>query len=296
MKPPPKVGKGREKSKEEGSSGERLQKVLAHRGLGSRREIESWIAAGRVTVNTKAAPLGTRVGRTDVLRVDGHRVDLDEHTRVRVLVYNKPEGEICTRHDPEGRATVYDRLPRLRTGRWISVGRLDINTQGLLLFTNDGELAHRLTHPSFTLEREYAVRVLGAVGPQVLATLSSGVELDDGPARFTSIRDAGGEGANHWYHVTLVEGRNREVHRLWASQLVRISRLVRVRYGPVSLPRWLRSGRFSQLAADELVPLLQAVNLHRRLKREAPKPHDRERRRLAKMPARSPKQTPRRRT
>ncbi|MGK0172154.1 MAG: 23S rRNA pseudouridine2605 synthase [Gammaproteobacteria bacterium] len=250
----------------ESSEGERVQKLLARDGMGSRREIEGWITDGRISINGRVVALGARVKTSDVVRVDGRRISVQhEGGPTRVLAYNKPEGEICTRHDPEGRATVFDRLPRLRTGRWISVGRLDVTTQGLLLFTNDGELAHRLTHPSFTLEREYAVRVLGLVAPEAIARLCEGVTLEDGIARFTSLRDAGGDGANHWYHVTLNEGRNREVHRLWLSQGIRVSRLVRVRYGTVKLAAWVKAGRFIELERPEILPLLETVSLERPL-------------------------------
>lgn len=248
---------------------EKLQKVLARAGFGSRREIESWISEGRISVNGKLATLGDRVSATDVIRVDGHVVSktrLEQSHRCRVLLYHKPVGEVTSRNDPEGRPTVFDNLPGLRNGRWIAVGRLDINTSGLLLFTNDGELANRLMHPSYTIEREYAVRVLGEVAPETLQQLREGVELEDGPARFNAIVDGGGEGANHWYHVTLDEGRNREVRRLWESQGVTVSRLIRVRYGPIAMPRRIRPGRWEELKGEELSLLRQSVGLE-----EAPK-------------------------
>lgn len=243
---------------------EKLQKVLARAGFGSRREIESWISEGRISVNGKLATLGDRVSATDVIRVDGHVVSktrLEHSHRCRVLLYHKPVGEVTSRSDPEGRPSVFDNLPGLRNGRWIAVGRLDINTSGLLLFTNDGELANRLMHPSYTIEREYAVRVLGEVVPETLQQLREGVELDDGPARFNAIVDGGGEGANHWYHVTLDEGRNREVRRLWESQGVTVSRLIRVRYGPIAMPRRIRPGRWEELKGEELSLLRQSVGL-----------------------------------
>jgi 23S rRNA pseudouridine2605 synthase len=249
---------------------EKLQKVLARAGFGSRREIEAWISEGRISVNGKLAQLGDRVTAEDVIRVDGHVVSktrLEHSHRCRVLVYHKPVGEVTSRNDPEGRATVFDHLPGLRNGRWIAVGRLDINTSGLLLFTNDGELANRLMHPSYTIEREYAVRVLGEVAGETLQQLRDGVELEDGPARFNTLVDGGGEGANRWYHVTLDEGRNREVRRLWESQGITVSRLIRVRYGPIMLPRRIRPGRFEELKAEELTLLRQSVGLE-----EAPKP------------------------
>lgn len=242
---------------------EKLQKVLARAGFGSRRELEAWIAQGRVSINGKVATLGDRVGVKDVIRVDGNIVPREKISggRRRVLMYHKPVGEVSTRSDPEGRPTVFDHLPHLRNGRWVAVGRLDINTSGLLLFTSDGELAHRLMHPSSQVVREYAVRVMGEVAPEMLKRLQEGVELEDGSARFDSIVDAGGEGINHWYHVTLLEGRNREVRRLWESQGVVVSRLSRVRYGPVTLPRWLRDGKFDDVPEQQLQALLELVGL-----------------------------------
>lgn len=242
---------------------EKLQKVLARAGFGSRRQMEEWIGAGRVSVNGKLATLGDRVGEHDVIRVDGRVVDRvrREGGRRRVLVYNKPVGEVCTRSDPEGRPTIFDHLPRLRNGRWVAVGRLDLNTTGLILLTNDGELANRLMHPSGEIEREYAVRVLGEVDRETLDRLRQGVELEDGPARFDMIRDAGGEGANHWFHVIIREGRNREVRRLWESQGVTVSRLTRVRYGPVSMPRGLRIGRWEDLERPEIDRLMATVGM-----------------------------------
>lgn len=248
---------------------EKLQKVLARAGFGSRREIETWISEGRISVNGKLAQLGDRVTDADVIRVDGHVVSktrIEHSHRCRVLLYHKPVGEVTSRSDPEGRPSVFDNLPSLRNGRWIAVGRLDINTSGLLLFTNDGELANRLMHPSYTIEREYAVRVLGEVAPETLQLLRDGVNLEDGPARFTAIADGGGEGANHWYHVMLEEGRNREVRRLWDSQGITVSRLIRVRYGPISLPRRIRPGKWEELKGEELSLLRQSVALE-----EAPK-------------------------
>jgi len=242
---------------------EKLQKVLARAGFGSRRELESWIEQGRVSINGKVATLGDRVSEKDVIRVDGNVVPREKMGggRRRVLMYHKPVGEVTTRSDPEGRPTVFDHLPNLRNGRWVAVGRLDINTAGLLLFTSDGELAHRLMHPSRQVEREYAVRVMGEVPPEMIKRLQEGVDLEDGKAHFDSIVDAGGEGANHWYHVTLLEGRNREVRRLWESQGVMVSRLIRVRYGPVTLPRWLRDGKFDDVPAHQLQALLELVEM-----------------------------------
>jgi len=243
---------------------EKLQKVLARAGYGSRREIEGWIAEGRISVNGKVSQLGERVTGEDVIRVDGHVVSktrLEHSHKCRVLMYHKPVGEVTTRSDTEDRPTVFDNLPTLRNGRWIAVGRLDINTSGLLLFTNDGELANRLMHPSYHIDREYAVRVLGEVSDEALEKLRSGVELEDGVGRFTTLEDRGGEGANHWYHVTLEEGRNREVRRLWESQGVTVSRLTRVRYGPITMPRWLRAGRWDEIGEKPLHLLRQSVGL-----------------------------------
>lgn len=239
---------------------ERLQKFLARMGLGSRRQIEDWIRQGRITVNGAVAQLGVQVNGAEKIQIDGRPIQVRPFgQRRRVLAYYKPVGEMSSRHDPEGRPTIFERLPPLRDGRWIAVGRLDLNTQGLLLLTNDGELANRLMHPSSQIEREYAVRVLGEVSPEMLKRLREGVALEDGVARFDEIREAGGEGANHWYHAILREGRNREVRRLWESQGVTISRLTRVRYGPVTLRRGLHPGHWDELDEAQMAELLQAV-------------------------------------
>ena len=252
---------------------ERLQKFLARAGLGSRRQIEDWVRQGRITVNGVAAQLGAQVGAADDIQIDGKRVSVRaDRQRRRVLAYYKPVGEMTTRSDPEGRPTIFERLPPLRDGRWIAVGRLDLTTQGLLLVTNDGELANRLMHPSSQVEREYAVRVLGEVTPDMLKRLREGVPLEDGLARFDEIREAGGEGANHWYHVVLKEGRNREVRRLWESQGVAVSRLTRVRFGPVTLRRGLHPGHWDELDEERMTELLQAVGY---APRPAPKPEPR---------------------
>lgn len=212
---------------------EKLQKVLARAGHGSRRELEALIKSGRVSVNGIVAKLGERLeDEQAVVRIDGHVVSVKAQEEVicRVLAYYKPEGELCTRHDPEGRRTVFDRLPKIRGSRWISVGRLDANTSGLLLFTTDGELANRLMHPSRQVEREYLVRVFGEVNEHKVRNLVNGVELDDGLARFEDVVYTGGEGMNHTFYVVINEGRNREVRRLWESQDCTVSRLKRVRY------------------------------------------------------------------
>lgn len=241
---------------------EKLQKVLARAGLGSRRALEEWIRDGRVRVNGRTASLGARVGLEDRIEVDGRpltRTDVD--APVRVLLYNKPQGEICSRHDPQGRPTCFDSLPPLKRGRWVAVGRLDYNTSGLLLFTTSGELANSLMHPSAELDREYAVRVRGEVDEELLDRLRKGVELEDGPARFTDVQFYGGDGANRWYHVVLMEGRNREVRRLWASQDIEVSRLKRVRFGPVVMPSTLTQGRWLSLRPEEIDALHRLVGL-----------------------------------
>jgi 23S rRNA pseudouridine2605 synthase len=239
-------------------SGERLQKVLANAGMGSRRQIEGWIVEGRVEVNGEAAELGQRINPQDVIFVDGKRVPkrLLEAPVREVIVYNKPEGELVTRKDPEGRHTVFERMPKLKHGRWIPVGRLDINSSGLLLLTTDGELANQLMHPSRQVEREYAVRVMGEVTEGQLKALTHGVELEDGPARFEEIIESGGEGINRWFHVVIMEGRQREVRRLWEAVGARVSRLKRVRYGSVILESALKVGRWRHLTEQEINDLL----------------------------------------
>ncbi|MEW6983437.1 23S rRNA pseudouridine(2605) synthase RluB [Colwelliaceae bacterium 6471] len=242
---------------------EKLQKVLARAGKGSRREMETVISGGRVTVNGKVAFLGDRIEGNEQVRIDGHPVTLKavDDDLCRVLMYNKPEGEMCTRKDPEGRPTVFDRLPKLDGSRWIAVGRLDINTSGMLLFTTDGELANRLMHPSQKVEREYAVRVFGEVNEAMLQTLRTGVKLEDGLARFQKIKYNGGEGRNHWFHVVLSEGRNREVRRLWESQDVQVSRLIRVRYGDMEMKRQLPLGGWTELGLKDVNYYRKLVNL-----------------------------------
>ncbi|MFT4938197.1 MAG: 23S rRNA pseudouridine2605 synthase [Paraglaciecola sp.] len=243
---------------------EKLQKVLANAGQGSRREMEKWIVQARISVNGKIATLGDRVEPTDKIRVDGNLLtNRREKTVCRVLMYNKPEGELCSRKDPEGRPTVFDRLPVIRDGRWIAVGRLDVNTSGLLLFTNDGELANRLMHPSHEIEREYSVRVFGEVDQPMISRLCKGVELEDGKAKFTLVVKKPGdeESINKWYNVTLSEGRNREVRRLWESQGVQVSRLIRVRYGELNLQKNLPQGGWIELPLKDLNILRKSVKL-----------------------------------
>lgn len=242
---------------------EKLQKVLARAGVGSRREMETVISEGRVSVNGKVATLGDRVDASAAIRVDGHQISVPSVTDVicRVLAYHKPEGEVCTRHDPEGRPTVFDRLPRIKDSRWVAVGRLDVNTSGLLLFTTDGELANRLMHPSHEVEREYAVRVFGEVTEGMLQKLRHGVQLEDGPAKFDKITSGGGEGLNQWYNVTLCEGRNREVRRLWESLEVQVSRLMRIRYGDIKLDKTLPRGGWAELELPQVNYLRKMVGL-----------------------------------
>lgn len=241
---------------------EKIHKALARAGYGSRRRLEEWIREGRVTVNDRPARIGERVSETDRIAVDGAQVTLAAPVvQRRVIAYHKPEGEICTASDPEGRPSILQNLPRLTGERWVTVGRLDLNTSGLVLATNDGELAHRLMHPSGEVEREYAVRVLGRVTPAILRKLTAGVKLEDGRAWFEALHDAGGRGANHWYHVVVREGRNRLVRRLWESQGLKVSRLIRVRYGPITLPGTLKAGHWKELAARDLRALEKAVGL-----------------------------------
>lgn len=240
----------------------KLQKALADAGLASRREIEAWIAAGRVQVNGEPAHLGQRVAPGDKVKVGGRLVNLRFAARLpRVLIYHKPEGEIVSRDDPQGRPSVFNALPRLRGGRWIAIGRLDFNSCGLLLFTTDGALANRLMHPRYRLEREYAVRVLGDLDEAALKKLTEGIELEDGMARFIRLQPAGGEGANRWYRVTLEEGRNREVRRMFAAVGVTVSRLMRVRYGPIVLPASLKRGQCRELEPDEVKALLDVLKV-----------------------------------
>ena len=246
-------------------AGERIQKVLARGGVGSRREIERWIDEGRLKLNGCIVKLGDRLKAGDYLQLNDRVVHWEKFAvqPTRVLLYHKPTGEVVTRRDPEGRPVVFTQLPTLTTARWISVGRLDINTSGLLLVTNNGELANRLMHPSTQVEREYAVRILGDVAEAALDKLKQGVELEDGIAKFDAIRFFGGEGANKWYHVIVSEGRNRLVRRLWESQEVVVSRLMRVRYGPVVLPERLKARTFYELTDKELDLLFEFAGLER---------------------------------
>lgn len=238
---------------------EKIQKILAHAGVGSRRQVETWIEAGRITVNGRVATLGDRMTYHDKVCVDGREIKLikSKNQSSRVLLYHKPEGEICTRNDPEGRPTIFDSLPLIRNSRWICVGRLDFNTSGLLMITNDGELANNLMHPSSEIEREYAVRVRGVIGEDIVEKLKKGIRLEDGMAHFDKITDAGGSGANHWFHVVVKEGRNRLVRRLWEALGFTVSRLIRIRFGPVYLPAGLKRGRHVELTDEEVSELIQ---------------------------------------
>lgn len=239
---------------------EKLQKVLADLGTGSRREMERWIEAGRIEVNGEPATLGCRVAEDDRIRVDGKMLGR-RTANARILLMNKAEGVICTRADPERRPTCFDGLPKLPGGRWISVGRLDINTSGLLLLVSDGTLANRLMHPSTGIDREYAARVDRRLNDKQLAALRQGVMLDGDVASFSDIRYYDGQDRNHWYHLTLMEGRNREVRRLFASQGAQVSRLKRVRYGPVVLPSTLRRGRWMEVGRNDVASLYRLLRL-----------------------------------
>jgi 23S rRNA pseudouridine2605 synthase len=241
---------------------EKIQKILANAGVGSRRQIEGWISEGRITVNGRTAEIGERMTYTDKVAIDGREVKLmrSKTKNSRVLLYHKPEGEMCTRNDPEGRPTIFESLPIIRNSRWICVGRLDFNTSGLLLITNDGDLAHKLMHPSSSIEREYAVRIRGDVTPENLQRMKRGVELEDGPAHFEQISDGGGTGSNHWFHVIVKEGRNRLVRRIWESLNYSVSRLIRVRFGNVYLPSSLKRGRHIELDEEEIESLTLFLN------------------------------------
>ncbi|KEI35609.1 23S rRNA pseudouridine(2605) synthase RluB [Allofrancisella frigidaquae] len=243
---------------------ERLQKILAKHGIGSRRKIEEFIEQGRVRVNGKVAKLGDKASSTDKISFDGKALHLygQPMTRPRVIIYHKREGEVCTTKDEKDRKTVFDSLPKLAGSRWIMIGRLDINTTGLLLFTTDGDLANRLMHPSYEIEREYAVRVFGQqLSDDVLSKLKEGIQLEDGLAKFNSVRFSGGEGANLWYYVTLSEGRNREVRRMFEAVGVTVSRLTRVRFGDVVLPKYVSRGKTLELSPTEVNNLRKSVKL-----------------------------------
>lgn len=243
--------------------GERIQKLLAQSGVASRREAEKMISEGRIKINEAKATLGDRASHSDKLYLDGNLLKIDKPSfdDYQVIVYSKPEGVICSNSDPEGRPTIFDHLPKLTNQRWISVGRLDINTSGLLILTTDGELANRLMHPSYQIDREYAVRIHGDVDEAMLKRLTDGVLLDDGVAKFTDVREFGGEGRNKWFHAVVMEGRNREVRRLWESQDVQVSRLKRVRYGCIFLPSRLKVGAWEELNMKDINDLRGLVQL-----------------------------------
>lgn len=241
---------------------EKIHKVLAAAGLGSRREIEKWVAGGRVSVNGVAATIGDRIEPDDKVSVDGRVIKFDkQRKRPRVLIYNKPVGEICTRSDPKGRRTVFESLPKIKNSRWVAVGRLDLNTSGLLLFSNDGYLANNLMHPSHQVEREYVVRVHGQVDEEMLNCLQKGVLLDDGMAYFKKIAVGAISGTHQWFTVVLTEGRQREVRRLWESQGVEVSRLKRIKFGTVMLPSFVRVGQWLELTPAEIGRLGKLVGL-----------------------------------
>ena len=245
------------------ATAERVQKLLANAGLGSRRYLESLISEGRIKVNGVVAKLGDRATVDDRIEIDGRPVGgrrLSGNQRF-VIIYNKPEGELVTRNDPEGRKTVFERLPRLPLGRWVAVGRLDVNSSGLLLFTNDGDLANRLMHPRTEIAREYAVRVKGEVTDEMVRRLVTGVELEDGPARFEDVVESGGEGRNRWFHLVIMEGRKREVRRLWEAVGATVSRLKRVRYGPIILDSSVKAGRWRELDREERRALLDVAGV-----------------------------------
>ena len=241
---------------------QRLHKLLAMQGLGSRRDMEELIASGRVTVNGEIAKVGVGVTQYDIVRIDSRPVRLSFEAELpQVLIYHKPEGEIVSQDDPEGRASVFDKLPKIKQGKWIAIGRLDMNTSGLLIFTNSGDLANRFMHPRYEVEREYAVRIFGELTEEQMGMLTQGIELEDGPAAFDSISAQGGEGANHWYQVILREGRNREVRRLFEAFQLPVSRLMRVRYGPVNLPPRVKRGQMLKLEQKTVVDLLEWAGL-----------------------------------
>jgi 23S rRNA pseudouridine2605 synthase len=249
-------------SPEEPSAAQKLQKMLAAAGLGSRREMETWISAGRVSINGVTATLGERVSPGDRVLVDKRPVKMSFDVELpRVLIYHKQDGEIVSRDDPKARKTVFDALPRVRNGKWIAIGRLDFNTEGLLIFTTSGELANRLMHPSFEVEREYSVRIMGEMSQEQMKSMTAGIELDDGKAYFERIAEMGGEGSNRWYQVIIKEGRNREVRRMFEKVGMMVSRLIRVRFGMVNLPPRIKRGQMLELESAQVAAILKWVGL-----------------------------------
>ncbi|MFO1289002.1 MAG: pseudouridine synthase [Nitrosomonas sp.] len=239
----------------------KLQKLLAQSGLGSRREMEALIAEGQVSINGKVAKVGDRISTGDLIRVKNRLIRINTGSRLpRIMFYHKPEGEIVSRHDPEGRPSVFDKLPQLKSSRWVSIGRLDFNTSGLLIFTTSGELANQMTHPRFQIEREYAVRIIGQLTPEQMTQLTRGVELEDGIAKFDMIIEQGGEGSNRWYHAVIKEGRNREIRRMFEKLGIAVSRLIRVRFGPIRLPPYLKRGMLSELKENEVRQIMVLFN------------------------------------
>lgn len=233
----------------------RIHKILAKSGYGSLRGIEKLIAAGKVTINGKIAEIGMQATMNDKICIDGKIAKLNSIMQTRVILYNKPTGQICTRDDPQQRETVFNNLPNLHTGRWISIGRLDINTQGLLLFTNNGQLAHKLMHPSFKLEREYAVRIYGKISEEILNNLRSGIMLADGLGKFSQLSKMGKEKTNSWFKVTVTQGRNRLVRRLWESQGLEVNRLIRIKFGNITLPHNLPQKKWIELDPESFCKL-----------------------------------------
>jgi 23S rRNA pseudouridine2605 synthase len=260
-------------------TGQRLHKLLALAGFGSRRDMETLVASGRITINGQVALVGAVVDEHDIVRLDSRILHLPFEAELpQILLYHKPEGEIVSQDDPEGRATVFDKLPRIKQGKWLAIGRLDMNTSGLLIFTNSGELANRFMHPRYEVEREYAVRILGELTEEQMAQLKHGIELEDGPANFETIFPQGGEGANKWYQVVIKEGRNREVRRLFEAFHLPVSRLMRVRFGPINLPPRLKRGTMLKLEQKQVVGLMEWAGLEvprKPLKQLSPREKDR---------------------
>ena len=248
---------------EDGGDSQKLQKVLAAAGFGSRRDMEEWIAAGRVLVNGEPAQLGQRVSAADRILADRRPVHwpFGEAELPRIIIYHKPEGEIVSRDDPKSRKSVFEGLPRVRNGKWIAIGRLDFNTEGLLVFTTSGELANRLMHPSFAVEREYAVRVMGELSREQMDQLTAGIELDDGPAHIERIVEEGGDNANRWYRIVIREGRNREVRRMFMAMGLMVSRLIRIRFGMINLPARVKRGQTLELDPHQVAAILKWTGL-----------------------------------